>query len=364
MNDRNLDDLRIPSAERLAVNACAEVEATRILCKTVGRGQCAAALAERLPSAEITCHFLDVYPAEDAVELTADRPNIRIECSPDLPDNEIDLFVLPISRSGEAELNRDWLQQGYEHLAIGGLLIATVDNPKDVWLHHEIEKLGKNVSRTPKRHGVTYRIRKQKPARRIRNFTSEFAFRDGERLIQVVSRPGVFSHRRIDAGARALIETMNVQPGQWVLDIGCGSGVVGLAAAGRAEGVRVHCVDSNARAIQCTRIGAECNDIHSLTTTLTAEGELLWEDEDLSGQFDLALGNPPYFSRYQIAELFLQTARRGLKPGGEVIFVTKQAEWLQARMEQLFLDLQIEDVRGYTVVRGRKPGEPNPPSVE
>ena len=38
----------------------------------------------------------------------------------------------------------------------------------------------------------------------------------------------------------------------------------------------------------------------------------------------MALGNPPYYSHYAIAELFLQTALKGLKPGGRVQIVTKQ----------------------------------------
>ena len=352
MSDRQLDDLRLPSAERLALNACAEVQAQRVLCKTVGRGQCAVSIAERLPDAQVCCHFLDVYPADDAAELTEASGNLSVLCAPDLPDEEFDLFVLPTTRSGESELTRDWLQQGFERLPIDGQLIATVDNPKDVWLHHEIEKLGRNIDRTPKRHGVVYRLKKKKPAKRIRDFSCEFAFRDQDRIIQMVSRPGVFSHRKLDVGARSLIEVMEVAPGQSVLDIGCGSGGVGIAAALRAENVRVHAIDSNARAIQCARLNAELNGVETLTTTLTADGELTADGTDLSGQFDLALGNPPYFSHHQIAEIFLQSARRGLKPGGRVLIVTKHTEWLVARMQQLFDGVVPREQRGYTIVAG------------
>lgn len=358
MDERDLKDLKLPISERLAVNACATVTARRALCKTVGRAQCAAALAEKLPDAEVTCHFLDLYPAEDSMELTRSLPNVNVICSPDLPREEIDLFVLPVSRGGEAELTRDWLQQGYDLLVDGGLLIATVDNPKDVWLHHEIEKLGKNLDRTPKRHGVVYRLKKIKALKRRRDFSCQFAFRDGETLVQAVTRPGVFSHRRLDLGARVLIEAMDVREGDSVLDIGCGSGAVGLAAALRVPGVRVHCIDSNARAVQCAEVGAQLNEITTLTTGLTADGDLSVTDpqtretHDLTGTFDLAAGNPPYFSHHQIAEIFLQTARRGLRPGGRVLMVTKHAEWLVARMEQLFDEVTPAEARGYTVVSG------------
>lgn len=358
MDDRDLKDLKLPISERLAVNACATVNARRALCKTVGRGQCAASLAEQLPEAEVTCHFLDLYPAEDSMDLTQSLPNMNIICSPDLPREEIDLFVLPVSRGGEAELTRDWLQQGYDLLVDGGQLIATVDNPKDVWLHHEIEKLGKNLDRTPKRHGVVYRMKKVKPLKRLRDFSCQFAFRDGENLVEAVTRPGVFSHRRLDVGARVLIEAMEIQAGESVLDIGCGCGAVGLAAALRAPGVRAHSIDSNARAVQCAEVGAQLNEVTTLTTGLTADGDLQAIDPetgnevDLAGTFDLAAGNPPYFSHHQIAEIFLQTALRGLRPGGRVLMVTKHAEWLIARMEQLFDDVVPADARGYTIVSG------------
>jgi 16S rRNA (guanine1207-N2)-methyltransferase len=353
-DDRQLQDLRIPSAERLAINACTGVTAERIFCRTVGRAQTAAFLAETLPQSQVCCHFIDVYPADDARELTAHLPNLHIICSPDLPIDEIDLFVLPVTKGGEAELTREILQQGYDRLIIGGQLIATIDNPKDVWLHHEIDKFGRNIDRTPKRHGVTYRMKKLAPLKRKRDFSAEFAFRDGEQLVKAVSRPGVFAHRRFDVGARALLEVMQIEAGDRVLDIGCGSGTLGLAAALRAPNVQVHAIDSNARAVQCTEIGATLNEVTTLTTGLTAEGELSAHDQDLAGTFQVALANPPYFSHFQIAEIFVQAALRGLASGGRLYLVTKHAEWGLARTEQLFAQVESREVRGYTVITAYK----------
>ena len=350
-----LAEVRLPTAERLALNACAQVSGDHVLSCSVGRGQCAQDIATRSPASQVVCHFFDLFAMEESQEfLTAGSSNLSVVCTPDLPEGPIDLFVLPLARGGESELARDLLQQGYDRLQLGGTLIATVDHPKDSWLHHEIEKFARNLRRVPKRQGVVYRVTKQKPLKKLRNFRCEFAFRDGERLIKAVSRPGVFSHRRLDLGARALIESMTINAGERVLDIGCGTGTVGLAAALRANNVSVHAVDSHARAIQCTQQGALLNELTDLTTQLTAEGTL-----EAPNSFDVALGNPPYYSHFQIAEIFLQTALRGLRPGGRILMVTKHPEWLQARMEQLFACVVLQERRGYWIVQGSQRSIPN-----
>jgi 16S rRNA (guanine1207-N2)-methyltransferase len=349
----SLSDLRIRSSEHLLIDALrgAEPRASSILCTSPGRGQLAALLAEEHPEASVACCFLDLYPAEEAHRLLAEEGRgVAVECSSDLPEATYDLVALPFAKGGERELTRDWLQQGFSRLEIGGVLYAAVDNPKDTWLHHEIEKLQKGLTRMPNRWGVVYRLVKKSELKRLRDFTSQFAFRDGERLVQLVTSPGVFSHRKLDLGARALLESMEVKPGMKVLDLGCGSGAVGIAAALRAPGVTVLAVDSNARAVQCAMQGAELNGVADrVSVQLDAEGSV-----EEPGTFDLVLGNPPYYSHYTIAELFLQTARLALKPGGRVQIVTKQAEWFEARMQQLFRSVEVSEARGYVIVSGRR----------
>ncbi|MBN1487979.1 MAG: methyltransferase, partial [Anaerolineae bacterium] len=48
--------------------------------------------------------------------------------------------------------------------------------------------------------------------------------------IPLVSCTGVFAENRLDDGAAALIAGMKIEPGARVLDLGCGTGVVGLMA--------------------------------------------------------------------------------------------------------------------------------------
>lgn len=360
----SLADLKTPAAERLLIDALsrAEFAPQRVLTTSLGRGQLAAAAAGQFPRAAVSCWFLDLHPALETRALLAEEGRgVEVVCAADLPAGECDCALLPTTRGGEAELARDLLQQAFDRLRIGGVLMTAVDNPRDVWLQHELEKLQKGVSRMPTRWGVVYRLVKRQPLKRLRDFTARFAFRDQGRLVQVVSRPGVFSHRQLDLGARALLEAMTIEPasgggrpsggeGIRIVDMGCGCGAVGLAAALRGEGVQVLAIDSNARAVACTAAGAELNAAAARVAVChDAAGRI-----DEPGTFDLVVGNPPYYSHYAIAELFLQAARRALRPGGTVLMVTKQAEWHQARMRQLFAAVEGRSVRGYVVVRGRQ----------
>jgi 16S rRNA G1207 methylase RsmC len=350
---QSLEDLKTPSTERLLIAALDELDvvADRIVTTSLGRGQLAHELSQRIDDALVRCWFLDLYPADEARELLGDEGGrMQVVCAADLPEGEYDLAAVPISRGGERELSRDLLQQAFDRLAIGGTLLTAVDNPKDTWLQHEVEKFQKSVTRMPSRWGVAYRVVKREPLKKLKDFTCEFAFRDDDRLVQAVSRPGVFSHRELDLGARALLETMAVGQGMRVLDMGCGCGPVGLAATLRAERVQVHGIDSNARAVACALAGAERNGVserfsvsHNVTGQVTEPKS-----------FDLVVGNPPYYSQYTIAELFLQAARRALKPGGTVQMVTKQSEWFVARMQQLFAEVAEQEARGYVVVTARQ----------
>lgn len=336
------------SSERLLIEHFPVPVAGRILCTSLGRGQLAAHLATSSPDGEVGCWTIDRYIADqtqDALEVGGVE-DVHVTCLADMPDGPFSLIAIPVSHRGVAELVRDMLQQACQRLTSGGTLVCGVDNPTDRWLHDELRKLAPKVRREPRHHGVVYAAFVEGPPKRLRNFSSQFAFRDRENLIQLVSRPGVFSHREVDLGARALLEGVEIADGHRVLDIGCGSGSVGLALARRANGAVLHGIDSNARAVQCLLEGAALNNLTAVTAALTATGEI-----EAPGTFDLAIGNPPYYSNFQIAEIFVQAARRALKPGGQVAMVTRKPEWFVARFRQLFDEVTQSAVRTYTIVK-------------
>lgn len=340
--------------EKLLIDVIPELKGERVICTSAGRAQFAVAFALDRPESVVDCWFLDVFhKTQSEFRISEDGPpppNLNMHCSADLPEQEADLVAFAFKKGGEAELTRDLMQQGHQRLIEGGRMVVSTDNDEDQWIHSELRELFPKVTRRPlRKQGTVYLATKVEPLKKVRNFDCEFAFRDKGRLIYAYSRPGVFSHRHIDPGARALINTMAIQPGMHVLDLGCGAGTVSLAAAFSAENVNVHAVDSNARAIQSLERGIAKNEAPGITVVLDAEGE-----SPASDTFDLALANPPYFSNYAIADLFLDTAHRALKPRSKVLIVTKTPNWFVERMPLWYGDVEVAEANDYWIVTGRK----------
>ncbi len=338
-------------AEALLIKRIAVPQASRIACTSLGRAQLAAHLAEARPDSQVTCLYFDRYLAKRAYEARQPLPrNLKIVCDTDFPEETFDAILIPLPKTGERELARDLMQSACLALESGGTLYVAGERGKNVWLHDEMRALFPKVTQHEFQSAtILSGVRKQPPGR-VRDFSCEFAFRDGERLIRAISRPGVFSHRHLDLGARTLIDAMRIGPEESVLDIGCGSGVAAFAAAFRADRGRVTAVDSHARAVQCTQIGAELNALTNVETCL---------DDDLTSldgfQFDVALANPPYYSHYKIAELFLEGAHRCLKRGGRIYLVTKNADWYLRTMPDMFRDVKIVADRQFKVITARQP---------
>lgn len=338
-------------SEQLLIEQFDEFAGDRMLCTTQGRAQLAAVAALRSPGRRVVCHFLDQFRAEESQRLHGEcGGRLGLLCTADFPAEEFDSVALPLTATGEAELVREQMQAGYERLAEGGRLAVATDNSRDTFFHDEMQKLFAKVTRIDAGRGVVYLGTRRGPLKRHRDFSTEFTFRDGERLLKVYTRPGVFSHRRLDAGTRALLDAVKIAPGMHVLDLGCGAGPVAAALASRADGVTVEAVDSNPRAIACTLATCERNGVSTVRTHLDAAARC-----GEKGTLDLAAGNPPYFSHFRIAKLFLDSAIEALRPGGRAVFVTKQPGWFEENMAGRFTDLSSTSLRNYVIVTGVKP---------
>jgi 16S rRNA (guanine1207-N2)-methyltransferase len=146
--------------------------------------------------------------------------------------------------------------------------------------------------------------------------------------------------------AWALAEVTEVEPGDRVLDLGCGVGTSGVFAAQQAgaDGF-VAFVDSNVRAAALAEHNARANGVarFQVVASSTVEGP----EED---SFDVALANPPYFAHGAIARLFVERARALLTPQGRFYLVTRQPAPVAEVVEQTFGAVQVLEHRGYAIL--------------
>ena len=312
-------------AEQMLLDILPELRAPRILCTTAGRGQLAVALAEQDATSQVVCPMLEHHLHELCTQLAGSKQRyLRFLCTPDMPQEEFDVVAMPTHSKGDAELTQELLQQAFERLTRGGLMVVSTDNASDRWLREQLRDYGKPVTRRDVPGGIVYLLRKTSELKKRKNFEVGVVFRDGERLLRALTRPGVFAHRRIDPGCRQLLNAMEINPGMRVLDLGCGSGAISLAAAAREPSAWVHAVDGNARAVQCVERSAAINGLTNITMELTSAFEL-----GNRPPFDLAVVNPPYFGQFDIAARMMEMARDALKSGGEVLVVHKHKDWYE-----------------------------------
>lgn len=320
------------------------------LTSSLGNAQLSVHLSQSGCFDHVDCWYLDLYRRARAIDSIGEVPaGLNLLCQADPPNRQYDLAMLPSDRRGEAELLRDQAQSIFKRLRVGGYFWIAVDNPNDSWVRKQLEPLTGNIKAFRNDQAVAYRVRKEAELKKEKDFTCEFMFRDRDRLMRAFSRPGVFSHRRIDPGARHLINAMQPEAGFRVLDIGCGSGTISAAAASVDASIEVFSLDSHTRAIECTEKTAALNQIGNITTLLSDRGELPVDE-----RFDLVLANPPYYANFRIAELFLKTAQRALRSGGQLLIVGKDRDWYEQRLPERFVDVSVRDVKGYVVGSGFK----------
>ena len=81
------------------------------------------------------------------------------------------------------------------------------------------------------------------------------------RPFQFLTAAGIFSKKRIDLGTRVLIEHMVLPDKGNVLDVGCGYGAIGIAAAVLNPNLHVVMVDVNERAVRLAKRNIKINNV-------------------------------------------------------------------------------------------------------
>lgn len=327
----------------------------RILFLENRTGVCGIVASALYPEAETTIHCLDLYYANKIKRNLSKNgvSSVTVCCKPYVEQKEcFDVIFLQLSKGGATkELVLDFIQQIHQALQPGGKGFFSLEW-NDPWMQNQIKRIFGGFSFSSRsKTGYCIVAKKKERLKRVRNFQAEFTMTIfGKKPIQLLTIPGVFSHREIDQGTLALAEIAvgESQKNDAVLDMGCGCGAVGISVAVNQDVSKVCFVDSNSRAVYITERNCKLNGLERYEVLLRDTGI---EEEQ---EFTLFTGNPPYFTHYKISELFINTAYKALKPGGRAYIVAKTATWHHTYMKNIFGNAERIKRRGYEIIKSQK----------
>jgi 16S rRNA (guanine1207-N2)-methyltransferase len=155
---------------------------------------------------------------------------------------------------------------------------------------------------------------------------------DGNQAM-LCSCDGVFAPDRLDGGTAALIKSMDINAGETALDLGCGTGLVGLAALRR--GAQVIATDVSARAVVCAERTHSANGFPGTPVHLCIGASAL-----APASVDVVLANPPFHKGhgvdYSVSRLFVEESARVLRPTGRLYLVANAFLNYRPWLEQHF----------------------------
>jgi 16S rRNA G1207 methylase RsmC len=171
---------------------------------------------------------------------------------------------------------------------------------------------------------------------------------------EFLTASGVFSKKRLDLGTRLLIESMILPKSGYVLDIGCGYGAVGIAAATFNPDLYVVMVDVNERAVWLTKQNIQINRLRNAEVR---RGHLYEPVKDL--KFNCILSNPPVSAGMEKVKAIIVEAPKHMACKGSFQMVIKSKigrKRLRLILEETFGNVKVLAIKsGYRVLFSEKP---------
>lgn len=167
--------------------------------------------------------------------------------------------------------------------------------------------------------------------------------------LTLYAHDSMFSPNAPDKGTLAMLSETEINLDDKVLDLGCGSGIVGIYAAKLIGGKNVVMTDSLEIAAEFAKKNAVLNNVPDITVCC-GNGYENVADRD----FTLILSNPPYHTDFSVAKAFIEGGYRRLVFGGKMIMVTKRQDWYKNKLTAVFGGVKVKEADGYYIFTAEK----------
>lgn len=155
-----------------------------------------------------------------------------------------------------------------------------------------------------------------------------------DRAVSLFTRPGVFSWEHVDEATAVMATVMDVRAGARVLDLGCGTGALGVVAALAGSGA-VCMVDADSEAVRCATRTAEAAGVRDFRAVASDIAHEVREE-----RFDMVISNPPFHvgkaTDLQVPAQFIQDAWHVLEHGGLLQLVANRTLPYERLIEERF----------------------------
>ena len=167
---------------------------------------------------------------------------------------------------------------------------------------------------------------------------------------QFTTYAGVFSRDGLDTGTRALLEALPPLHGR-VLDLGCVWGPVGVTLARKYPEAELVMTDVNQRAVDLSVRNLAANGARAAV----CQGDGF---ENVSGNFDFVITNPPIRAGKAAIYGMFADARDRLNPGGQLYIVIRKQQGAPSALKYLREQFTGSEVvareSGFWVIRADK----------
>jgi len=161
----------------------------------------------------------------------------------------------------------------------------------------------------------------------VKSNPKQIAFRMKSATVKLMTDHGIFNKGYVDQGTTALLSATNFEPHQKMLDLGCGSGVIGIYAL--LNDVKlVDFVDINERAVALSKENLKLNGLDAK----------VWESDgfkNVDDVYDLITLNPPIRAGKKVYYPLFEEAKHHLTRDGEFVIVMHKKHGASSAIKKL-----------------------------
>ena len=323
---------------------------SRILILEGGDGTLAAEISPFVPEGEVLTLSRDVRDIWSARILLKDKKNASSRLSAYPESDGWDYVVLSIPKG--RRYSRSLLVATWQSLKPNGKLILAGPTRKGAKaVIRDAERLFGNSSVLGYRHHQRAAICIRGDALPVPlppefrqpgiapGTTHSFEVLSQQQKLIFETHPGIFSWEGVDEGSAFLLENIEIQEKDKVWDVGCGYGILGLAAATMGAST-VLMTDINLIAVEFAQKNILKNHLTSIATAKLADGLDLSESSASPTGFDLILSNPAFHQGHYVdismADNLFASAPGVLTTTGRIRIVCNRFLKLEGRMQEYF----------------------------